>query len=53
MLRPTDRRQFLKTAATSALGLGLAHTTAWSKGDWVVWFENPGDLLGKWTMHVL
>jgi hypothetical protein len=27
--------------------------TAWSKGDRVVWFENPGDPRGKWTMHVV
>jgi hypothetical protein len=27
--------------------------TAWAKGDRVVWFENPGDRRGKWTMHVL
>jgi hypothetical protein len=27
--------------------------TAWSKGDRVVWFENPGDPRGKWKMHVL
>src|SRR5262249_33462289 len=27
--------------------------TAWSKGDRVVWFENPGDPRGPWTMHVL
>jgi hypothetical protein len=27
--------------------------TAWAKGDRVVWFENPGDPRGKWTMHVI
>ncbi|MBI1916307.1 MAG: VCBS repeat-containing protein [Planctomycetes bacterium] len=27
--------------------------TAWSKGDRVVWFENPGDPHGKWKMHLL
>jgi hypothetical protein len=27
--------------------------TAWAKGDRVVWFENHGDALGKWTMHVV
>ena len=27
--------------------------TAWAKGDRVVWFENPGDPRGQWTMHVL
>jgi len=26
---------------------------AWSKGDRVVWFENPGSPQGPWTMHVL
>ena len=27
--------------------------TAWSRGDRVVWFENPGDPSGEWTMHVV
>jgi len=27
--------------------------TAWSKGDRVVWFENPGDPRGEWKMHVV
>src|SRR5262245_32833660 len=27
--------------------------TAWGKDGRVVWFENPGDPRGKWTMHVL
>ncbi|HMC67409.1 MAG TPA: VCBS repeat-containing protein [Gemmataceae bacterium] len=27
--------------------------TAWAKGDRLVWFENPGDPRGQWTMHVL
>jgi hypothetical protein len=27
--------------------------TAWGGGGRVVWFENPGDPAGKWTMHVL
>jgi hypothetical protein len=27
--------------------------TAWSKGDRVVWFENPGDPRGTWIPHAL
>jgi hypothetical protein len=27
--------------------------TAWAGGDRVVWFQNPGDPRGRWTMHVL
>jgi hypothetical protein len=27
--------------------------TAWAKGDRVVWFENPGNPRGPWTMHVV
>ncbi len=27
--------------------------SAWAKGDRVVWFENPGDPHGQWTMHVV
>ena len=27
--------------------------TAWSKGDRVVWFENPGKATGKWSQHLI
>lgn len=27
--------------------------TAWSKGDRVVWFENPGDAEGTWPVHAV
>lgn len=27
--------------------------TAWSRGDRLVWFENPGNPRGQWKMHVI